>query len=87
MLLFKKYGSLKIILVFAVTSVVATLAVLVAVVVEAIILVLINVSKRTIMIESYINILYQNCDETFKLSFLVISTIITLKRKLRQANV
>ena len=42
MLLFKKYGSLRIILVFAVTSVVTTVAVLVAVVVEAIIMVLIN---------------------------------------------
>ena len=59
MLLFKKYGSLRIILVLAVTSVVTTVAVLVAVVVEAIIMVLINVFKRTIMIESYINILYQ----------------------------
>lgn len=87
MLLFKKYGSLRIILVLAVTSVVTTVAVLVAVVVEAIIMVLINVFKRTIMIESYINILFQNCDKMFKLSFLVISTIIILKRKLRQANV
>lgn len=37
MLLFKKYGSLRIILVLAVTSVVTTVAVLVAVVVEELI--------------------------------------------------